>query len=123
MPAWENAPKAARDLVADIENRKPGQKKRKIKNPFVGQGKDARKLRQMYERLFTTTADRTWAVRESLGLSQAQLGAECGLSAGVFSNLECGYSIPTGRSLAKIGARLGVSADYLLGLSERKEIP
>jgi ribosome-binding protein aMBF1 (putative translation factor) len=120
--ALENAPKGVQQTVKFLEARKPGAKKTKIKNPYAGTGKDARKLRQMYERLFPDIAERTWMMRQAFGKSQKELAAEAGLSAGVFSNLECGYSIPTGRSLVKIGGRLGVSADYLLGLSERREL-
>lgn len=80
-----------------------------------------RKLTQAYERIFPDSADRLWLMRNTLGMTQRQMAEECRLSSGVISNVECGYGLPKGTSLQKIGSALGISADYLLNLSSKQK--
>ncbi len=81
-----------------------------------------RELHQMYEALFPETSDRMWAIRESMEMSQKELAAECGLSSSAISRMECGYGLPKGTTLIKIAEGIGVSADYLLNISNQRNI-
>jgi DNA-binding XRE family transcriptional regulator len=83
---------------------------------------NGRVLTQMYEQLFPDLSDRFFFLRKSLNVSQRQLGDDCELSPGTLSRIECGYTVPVGRTLIKIGKAMGWSSDYLLGLSKRKDI-
>lgn len=83
---------------------------------------NGRVLTQMYERLFPDPADRMYFLRKSLNMSQRQLAEECGVSAGVFSNVECGYGLPKGTTLIKIAKGMSISTDYILNLSDRQEL-
>lgn len=80
---------------------------------------DFRKLTQMYEQLFPQTADRLWAVRNTLEMSQREFGEHCGLTASWVSGVECGYSLPKGSTLKKIVEATGLSADFLLGVDAK----
>lgn len=81
-----------------------------------------RQLTQMYDRLFPSSADRFWAFRGSLDMTQQQLADDCGVSAGVISNLECGYGLPKGTTLIKLAKGAGISTDFILNLSSKREI-
>ncbi len=75
-----------------------------------------RTLTQMYERLFPTCADRMWAVRHALEMTQGEFAELCGLSHGWTSRIECGYGLPKGTTLEKIVTATGLSADFILGV-------
>ncbi len=92
--------------------------RRLLKNAF----RSNRKLRQMYEALFPETSDRMWAIRESLNMTQRQLAEECELSSSAISRMECGYGLPKGTTIIKLASGVGVSADYLLNISDQREI-
>lgn len=55
---------------------------------------------------------RAW--RKQCGLTQAQLGALCGISGASIGSYEKGATLPKRRVVEKIAAALGVSADRLL---------
>lgn len=77
-----------------------------------------RMRKQMYEALFPTAADRLWAVRNSMDMNQREFAEFCdNLSPGSISRIECGYSLPTGRTLARMAKSTGISADFLLGIN------
>ncbi len=81
-----------------------------------------RQLRQMYDRLFPDPADRMWHLRETMNMSQKALAEECGLSSGAISRIECGYGLPKGTTLQKLGEGVGISANFILGLSDKEDI-
>lgn len=91
-------------------------------NPHKGKTINGRKITAMYKALFPKTGDRMWALRSGMNMSQKEIGEACGLSASVFGRIEAGYGLPKGTSLVKIGEGIGVSADFLLNLSDKKEI-
>ena|SRR5579859_17717 len=62
--------------------------------------------------------DRIKTTREALGLSQRELAHLCGLGTNQIHRYENGKSDISGTYLAIIAKKLGVSADYLLGLSD-----
>jgi transcriptional regulator with XRE-family HTH domain len=62
--------------------------------------------------------DRLKALRELHGLSQRELSRQCGLGLTAIGFYERGDAEPTAKHLKAIAAKLGVSADYLLGLSD-----
>lgn len=55
------------------------------------------------------------ALRKKAGLTQAQLGALCGITAGAISSYENGVTIPKRRVAEKVAAALGVSVAKLQG--------
>ena len=55
------------------------------------------------------------ALRKKKGLTQAQLGALCGITAGAISSYENGVTIPKRRVAENIAAALGVSLARLQG--------
>jgi transcriptional regulator with XRE-family HTH domain len=81
-----------------------------------------RHLNLKFKRLFPDTGDRLWAYRQTKGMSQAQLGEDCGLAGGTISRFECGYTLGMGASIQKLARGLGISADYLLDISDSIEI-
>ena len=60
------------------------------------------------------------AARELRGMVQSDLGDATGIPANRISNYELGYSYPQARSLIAICEALDCSADYLLGLDDRR---
>ena len=58
--------------------------------------------------------ERIRARREELGLTQAQLADELGVTHQHVSGIESGISAPSLDLLVRIARRLGVSTDYLL---------
>ena len=66
-----------------------------------------------------TTAERLRAARGGLGLSQDQLAEHSGFQRAAISHFETGRRKPSLRSLKRLADVLDVSADYLLGRSER----
>jgi transcriptional regulator with XRE-family HTH domain len=66
--------------------------------------------------------DRIWQARERRGMNQEQLAAAAGIRQGHISRLESGdLKDIRGETLVKIARALGVTTDYLLGLSD--ELP
>lgn len=61
-------------------------------------------------------------VREGQGVTQARLGRVTGLKPSAVSHFESGRRLPSLPNLFRIAWALGVSTDYLLGLSSRKTI-
>ncbi len=61
-------------------------------------------------------------LRKAHNLTQAQLGAQVGLSKAVVSKYENGMGYPTFDTLIRIAAFFGVTTDYLLGVSKGKTI-
>lgn len=61
--------------------------------------------------------DRLRAARESRGLGQREFARICGLSANQMNRYENGLSDPSTPILITIATELGVTTDYLLGLS------
>lgn len=62
--------------------------------------------------------DRLRAARESRGLGQREFARICGLSANQMNRYENGLSDPSTRILITIANELGVTTDYLLGLTD-----
>lgn len=81
-----------------------------------------RKTLQVYDALFPDTADRIWAYRQTLGLTQRDFAEECGLSASVIGSLERGYTLGLGKTLFALAKGTHISVDYVLGLSSKQEI-
>jgi transcriptional regulator with XRE-family HTH domain len=67
---------------------------------------------------FGLRVERLRAVRVKRGLTQRDLGAKCGLSSSVIHKYESGENDPTGGSLKAMAKNLGVSVDYLLGVTD-----
>lgn len=63
--------------------------------------------------------DRLRETRESLGLSQRELGRRCGLAYMMIHRYESGKADPSITTLQHIAEQLKVSSDYLLGLSDK----
>lgn len=63
-------------------------------------------------------SERLRTVRESRGMSAAELAWATGLSHATFTQYEAGDSLPSGDSLIRIALALGVSSDRLLGLPQ-----
>jgi transcriptional regulator with XRE-family HTH domain len=57
-------------------------------------------------------------MREAKGLTQRELGRRCGFGVNQINRYENGTSDPTIQTLRIIAYELGVSADYLLGLTD-----
>lgn len=62
--------------------------------------------------------DRLRHMRELRGFSQQGLSRDCGLGINQITRYENGITEPSASVLAKIAAKLGVSTDYLVGLSD-----
>ncbi len=62
--------------------------------------------------------DRLQALREQRGLSQRELARLCGLSFTQIHKYENNQTDPTSVSLTLMAEHLGVSTDYLLGLTD-----
>jgi transcriptional regulator with XRE-family HTH domain len=62
--------------------------------------------------------DRLKALREERGWSQRELSRHCGLSLSAINFYERGEVEPSAKHLKKMAEVLGVSTDYLLGLSD-----
>jgi transcriptional regulator with XRE-family HTH domain len=64
------------------------------------------------------TGNRVHMQRRALGLSQKALAAKCGFPYQIISRVEKGHQDLYAQRLALIAKHLGVSADYLLGLTD-----
>ncbi len=84
--------------------------------------REQRHLELKYKRLFPETGDRLWAFRENRGMTQREMGEEVGVSSGCISRIECGYTLGYSKTIAQMCRALGVSADFLLNLSDDQRI-
>lgn len=75
----------------------------------------------MAKELFTL-ADRIKLLRESAGLTQAELAKSLGLSRSGVNAWEMGLSIPSTQYIVELAKKFNVSSDYLLGLEETYNI-
>lgn len=67
------------------------------------------------------TAEMGWKmrnVRRLLGITRKQMAKECGVSKGTIRSIEKGRMMMSAEMLARVSMALGISADYLLGLTE-----
>lgn len=62
------------------------------------------------------------STRQSLGLSQARLAADTGVSQPTVANWEAGSHIPRQKALERISAALGVEEDWLLSGKEDRAL-
>ncbi len=65
-------------------------------------------------------SQRLRSIRDEMGLTQAALAYEAGIGGSQVSNFELGKAEPTASTLCKLSVRLGVSTDYLCGLSDNR---
>jgi len=70
----------------------------------------------------TLFPSRLSSLRSQAGLTQAQLALYLHLNRSTISNYEKGARMPEAETLCRLVHLFGVSADYLLGLSDRKGI-
>ena len=61
-------------------------------------------------------------IRKKRGMTQFDFGKFCGVDETTISKYENGAFIPTTKTLIKLSEILSVSCDYLLGVSDSKEI-
>ena len=69
------------------------------------------------ELLLKSLGETTRAARERLGLTQAQVARQIGLSPNVYGRIERGHMMPAVPTLRKLVLVLGISADVLLSVS------
>ena len=67
------------------------------------------------------TGQRVLLRRRKLRLTQKQLADACGIPSQVISGIERGAQDVHAQRFAVLAQALGVSTDYLLGLSDREE--
>ena len=67
-----------------------------------------------------TFGRRVKRLREGLGISQEVASGLCDISRVEWSRYECGEVLPGFDALGKMALGMGVSADWLLGLTEEK---
>lgn len=67
--------------------------------------------------------DRIRARREHLGWTQAKLAELLNIKVGTLSGYERNYRMPDARMLQLLSAKMDVTSDYLLGLSQSESIP
>jgi transcriptional regulator with XRE-family HTH domain len=72
------------------------------------------------ERIGARVGERVRKARVMRGLSQTELGFYAGITASGIQHLERGKSQPSIEVLARIALALGVSADWLLGISDEE---
>ena len=66
-------------------------------------------------------SERLIQLRKERGLSQATVAKDLNVSLGIICYWETNKSDPTAGNIAKVARYFNVSADYLLGLSDRHE--
>jgi len=66
--------------------------------------------------------ERLRSIREKRGFSQRELARLCGLGEVMVHRYESGTTDPSTRYLTIIAEKLGISTDYLVGLSDNPEI-
>lgn len=65
-----------------------------------------------------TIGDRIKQLRDEAGLSQMQLSEKIGLSQSAIARYELNKTEPKASDIIKLSEFFGVSADYLLGISD-----
>ena len=68
-------------------------------------------------------ANRFRTIRRQRGLTQSALAEACGIRQATLSMIESGNTMPRVDTLGLLCRALDVSADYLLGLSDKQERP
>lgn len=66
--------------------------------------------------------DRLRDIRERYGVRQTDLAELCGLTRTQITNLEAGNTEPSVQVLVKLAHHLGVTTDWLLGLTEFENV-
>jgi transcriptional regulator with XRE-family HTH domain len=69
------------------------------------------------------TGQRVLLRRRKLGLTQKELAVRCRFPYQVISGIERGAQDVHAQRLAVLARKLGVSTDYLLGLTDKEESP
>jgi len=64
------------------------------------------------------TVERIFALIEEKGVTAAEVGKDIGIPKSSFTDWKKGRSKPSTESVAKLAVYFGVTADYLLGLSD-----
>lgn len=77
------------------------------------------KLSQKVATKVSLRRERLRAIREQRGMSQADLAEQCGIGRNLIYRYEAKGVQPSSDHLAKIARTLNVSADYLLGLTDK----
>ncbi|WP_127718248.1 helix-turn-helix domain-containing protein [Halobacteriovorax sp. HLS] len=67
-------------------------------------------------------ADRIKSIRENLGLTQARLASDAGITPAAISQIEAAERVPSTPVLRRLASVLRVSTDYLLGNSDDSEL-
>lgn len=67
-------------------------------------------------------SDKIKALRQEKGITQSELASKLGITTTALSFFESGSRIPNIEVLKSMAVIFGVSSDYLLGLSEKKDI-
>lgn len=75
----------------------------------------------MSKELFSL-ADRIKSLRESTGLTQAEIARRLGISRSGVNAWEMGLSVPSTQYIVELARNFGVSTDYLLGMKETSTI-
>ena len=65
-------------------------------------------------------AERVTAERERLGMKQAELSREIGVSKQMINAIEKGLRDPSEKILVRMAKIFGCTTDYLLGLSDKR---
>ncbi len=75
----------------------------------------------MSKELFSL-ADRIKALRESAGLTQAEVARQLGISRSGVNSWEMGLSVPSTQYIVELARNFKVSTDYLLGMKDTSSI-
>lgn len=62
--------------------------------------------------------NRLKAARKKAGLTQGELGAQCGMSADWICSIERGHRRPEAGTMAKMGGVLGLTVQQIMGLAK-----
>jgi transcriptional regulator with XRE-family HTH domain len=72
--------------------------------------------------LAETFAQRVLTLRQERGLLQKELGEAIGVSADAICTMERGKRYGSMEVIVKLACYLGVSIDYLMGLTDKREV-
>ena len=75
----------------------------------------------MSKELFSL-ADRIKSLRESAGLTQAEVARQLGISRSGVNAWEMGLSVPSTQYIVELARKFNVSTDYLLGMKDTSTI-
>jgi len=70
-----------------------------------------------------TICEKIRTMRNSLSFTQKELGAKIGVSEVTIRNWESGAKLPSMQAIIDLSDAFNVSADYLLGLKDRQDLP